>query len=158
MQLLVEHFRKGYEKVGLLRVVCVAVQLAKDGSLPGHDGPRARKTEFIRRCQDALVIVQAGAERTVEDARTRQQIARLIDGKNMPEWPEKMCLSCCHKDPGWTTTTIVGLPGETSAERSYCKKCKALYSFGRTWSGMLVPRKLLEADCKHARKELTFVL
>ena len=157
VQLLAEHARKEYEKPGLLAVVRVAVQLATDGSLPGHDGPRARKTEFIRRCQDALLVVQPDAARTVEDASTRRLIAKIID-KNEPEWPVKMCLACRHEDPGWTTTKMVGLLGDPAVERSHCKKCKALYCFGRTWNGTILPRKLLENDGKGARNKITFAV
>jgi hypothetical protein len=141
VRLLAEHARKEYEKPGLLAVVRVAVQLATDGSLPGHDGPRARKTEFIRRCQDALLVVQPDAARTVENASTRRLIAKIIGDKNEPEWPVKMCLACSHKDPGWTTTKMVSLPGDPAVERSHCKKCKVPYCFGRTWNGTILVRE-----------------
>ncbi len=38
----------------LVDCVRTARRMAEDGSLPGHTGPRARKTEFLRRCSEAL--------------------------------------------------------------------------------------------------------
>ena len=137
VQLLVEHLRKEYEKVGLLTVVRVAAQLAEDGSLPGHDGPRARKTEFIRRCEEALVLCAPEAERTTPSCEIRQRITHIIDGTDAPRWDEKMCMACGDKNPGWTTSPTIGLRGESPGEISRCKKCQAFYSYGRTWSTLL---------------------
>ena len=39
----------------LLDCARIALRMASEGSLPGHTGPRARKTEFLRRCTEALV-------------------------------------------------------------------------------------------------------
>ena len=137
VQLLVEHLRKEYEKVGLLTVVRVAAQLAEDGSLPGHDGPRARKTEFIRRCEEALVLCAPEAERTTPSCEIRRRITHIIDGTDAPRWDEKMCMACGDKNPGWTTSPTIGLRGESPGEISRCKKCQAFYSYGRTWSTLL---------------------
>ena len=134
VQLLVEHLRKDYEKVSLLTVVRVATQLAKDGSLPGHDGPRARKTEFIRRCEEALALCAPEAERTTPSCEIRRRITHIIDGTDAPRWDEKMCMACGDKNPGWTTSPTIGLRGESPGEISRCKKCQAFYSYGRTWS------------------------
>ena len=54
-----------------------AAQLANDGPLPGHDGPRARTSEFIRRCQDALGVLHPKAPQTISDA-VEHQITALL--------------------------------------------------------------------------------
>jgi len=41
-------------KASLVDCARIALQMAAEGSLPGHTGPRARKTEFLRRCAEAL--------------------------------------------------------------------------------------------------------
>ena len=48
-------------KASLVDCARIALRMASEGSLPGHLGPRARKTEFLRRCTEALVKVNPGA-------------------------------------------------------------------------------------------------
>ena len=127
VQLLVEHLRKQYNKIGLLTVVRAAVQMAKEGSLPGPDGPRARKTEFIRRCEEALALCEPEAERTTPSCEIRRRIAHIIDGTDAPRWDEQMCMGCGHKDPGWIAT---------DHGWSRCARCKFPKVFGRTVTGL----------------------
>ena len=132
VQLLVKNVNKDYVKAGLLTVVKVAVRLAKDGCLPGHEGPRARKTEFIRRCQDAMEVLAPGSPRQIPEA-TWRQIQAILGGE-APEWPEDGCLACGHKRPKWVSTQDgVGVV-------SRCDKCRMPYAYKRTWDGRLLPR------------------
>ena len=127
VQLLVENLRKEYTKIGLLTVVRAAVQMAKEGSLPGPDGPRARKTEFIRRCEEALALCEPKAERTTPSREIRRRIAHIIDSADAPQWDEHMCMGCGHKDPGWTAT---------DDGWSRCARCKVPKAFGRSVTGL----------------------
>ena len=143
VKLLVERVRVDYEKASLLTVVRVAAQLAKDGRLPSFEGPRARKTEFVRRCQEAHEALSTGVVRTTAlPEAVKRQIAAILGGEE-PEWPVEGCLGCGHKKPGWATRTMrLFCPGDSpTATISRCNKCRLPYTYGRTWNGQLVQCK-----------------
>ena len=48
----------------LCETVAIAAQMAQEGSLPSSKGPRARKAEFLKRCEAALTKKTHGQSET----------------------------------------------------------------------------------------------
>jgi len=118
-----------YDKPTLRTVVQVAVRLANEGALPGHRGPRARKTEFLRRCEAAMQLLVPGPQPEITKAQ-RQELEALLAGIKI-ENPQKGCLNpACNGKTTWVTQH------HGQEKRSRCKRCGYLKSFGRTWHGM----------------------
>ncbi len=69
-------------KASLLDCVRKAVRLAKEGSLPGHEGPRARKTEFLKRCSSALAIVNPAADGNVQKLEQSRELTQILAPKS----------------------------------------------------------------------------
>ena len=122
-----------YDKPKLRTVVQVAVRLANEGALPGHRGPRSRKTEFLRRCEAAMQLLVPGPQPEITKAQ-RQELESLLTGIKI-ENPKKGCLNpACSGKTTWVTW---------HHGWSRCKRCGYLKSFGRTWHGM---RDLLRGE------------
>ena len=132
--------RDEYERFGMLAVVRVAAALAKAGAIPGADRPRARKSDFLKRCTAALGALDASAETDIDKLPNgdRNAICRMLGGE---EEPYQGCYmeSCLNKEPKWIT------PNKLMVRRG---RCQAPMSFGRTWkTGQdLVKPELKELD------------
>jgi hypothetical protein len=105
----------------LAETVAIAAGMAKDGALPPPSGPRARKTEFLKRCQAALVIRNPKAETEVKlvPKDDQRKIAVALS-------PAQICSRC----PAPAATSMEfglawldGVPEPSPDERWYCKGC-----------------------------------
>ena len=107
----------------LVETVTVAAQLARNGSLPLSTGPRARKTEFIKRCQAALVRRVPLAELDIKklNANDQHKIEQALD------LSKHLCSKC--PEPAATSVEfslawLVGIPEPHPDTRWFCKRCK----------------------------------
>ena len=126
LQLIVQAVRDEYERFGMLAVVRVAAALAKAGAIPGVDGPRSRKSEFLKRCTNALGALDASAEKDLDKLPRGDQIAiRKMLGDE--EEPYQGCYTetCLNRKPEWVT------PNKLMVR---CGRCQAPMSFGRSWT------------------------
>ena len=137
LKLIVHAVRDKYERFGMLAVVRVATALATAGAIPGADGPRARKSEFLKRCTAALGALDARAETDIDKLPNgdRNAIYKMLGGE---EEPYQGCYmeACLNKAPNWTTPT-------PSRPMVRCGRCQTPMSFGRTWT---TSRDLLKHD------------
>jgi len=134
VQLIVEKLQAEYDRASFPQVVEVAKGLAEAGSIPGIDGPRSRKSEFLARCREALKIFDPQSEqRSAKDKKADEAKGKAALEARKPDWPEDGCLVCGEQKPAWITTSLSKEPELTL---SRCSKCKAPYSFGRTVHGL----------------------
>ena len=98
--------------------------LAKAGAIPSADGPRARKSDFMKRCMAALEALDASAETDIDKLpkSDRNAIRKLL---NSEEEPHQGCFmeSCLGKPPNWITPRVM----------VRCGHCNTPMSFGRSW-------------------------
>ena len=124
LQLIVQAVRDEYERFGMLAVVRVATALAKAGAIPSADGPRARKSDFMKRCTAALEALDASAETDIDKLPNsdRNAIRKLL---NSEEEPHQGCFmeSRLGKPPNWITPRVM----------VRCGHCNTPMSFGRSW-------------------------
>ena len=115
--------REEYKCFNMLCVVRVAMQLAKDGSLPGP-GEHGRMSEFIKRCAAALGAIDPAAETDIKklDAEQQALIRLALGGKDAPY---DGCFNgeCLDQKTTWVE----------QGDISRCSRCKAPKAFGRNW-------------------------
>ena len=104
-----------YDRPRLRTVVQIAVRLANEGTLPGHRGPRARKTEFLRRCEAAMQLLVPGPQPKITGAQ-RREIEAVLAGVKIAD--PKNCLNpAC----GGETTWVMERDGPEKWSR--CVRC-----------------------------------
>ena len=122
---MVQTARDEYDQFSMVAVVRVAAALAKAGAIPSADGPRSRKSDFLKRCATALKALDENAECELTKLSTRNQnsIRVILSGKDEPF---SGCFSpgCVDRKPTWTTQKIC----------VRCSHCNTPMSFGRTWT------------------------
>ena len=124
--LLQSKVREEYERVTMLCVVKVAMQLVQDGSLPGP-GEHGRVSEFLKRCATALQAIDCKAETDIKKLSAEEQalIRSALGGKGVPYD------GCFNEGCLDQTTTWVA-----QGDMSLCSRCKVPKSFGRNWRGL----------------------
>jgi len=124
--LLQSRVKQEWETPNLLEVVRVAMQLAKDGSIPGT-GEHGRKSEFMKRCATALKALNPQAETDATSLPPQMQllIRAALGGEGLPF---EGCFSpqCLDLEPSWIKR----------GESSRCTRCNMLKTWGRTWTSM----------------------
>ena len=119
MALLVSHLASLPD---LAETVVIAAQLASDGSLPGPAGPRARKAEFVKRCQAALVKKNPLAELDTQKLPREDQrkVAMALDAT------KHLCSHCpkpAETSLEFSLAWVNGLPEPDPAIRWFCHDC-----------------------------------
>ena len=72
--LLIENrVRDQYDKPGMVQVMRVAMQLAKDGCLPGP-GDHGRKSDFVKSCATVLQALDPTKEPDIKKLSPREQL------------------------------------------------------------------------------------
>ena len=109
----------------MVAVVRVAAALAKDGAIPDAAGPRARKSDFLKRCAAALGVLDASAECDVTKLPDKDQnvIRSILSGDGEP-YDCCLALGCVNQKTTWTTPK----------ECVRCSRCGTPKSFGRLWT------------------------
>ena len=103
--------------------VSIAAQMAQEGSLPSPDGPRARKAEFLARCETALKRTNPLAQCDLKQlpAEDQRKIAMALGMKT------QLCSRC--PKPAETTVEfslswLDGVPEAAPETRFFCAGCK----------------------------------
>ena len=103
--------------------VVIAAQMAQEGSLPAPSGPRARKAEFLKRCEAALKDKNPRAERDVKrvPAEDQRKIALALAGSGTS------CSRC--SKPAVTSVEfslawLGGIPEANPDTKFFCATCK----------------------------------
>ena len=124
LQLIVQAVRDEYERFSMVAVVRVAAALAKAGAVPGVDGPRSRKSEFLKRCATALDVLDASAEKDIDKLPSGDQnaIRKMLGGEDEP-YQGCFAETCLGKKPEWVTPKAC----------VRCAHCNMPMSFGRMW-------------------------
>ena len=134
LELIVQTVQAEYERFSMVAVVRVAAALAKDGAIPDAAGPRARKSDFLKRCAAALGVLDASAECDVTKLPDKDQnaIRSILSGDGEPH---DGCLGpdCVDQKTTWVTPK----------ECVRCSRCGTPKSFGRLWTN---GREMLRAE------------
>jgi len=118
-------------------VVRVAAKMARQGSVPGPDGPRGRKSEFLRRCAEAARTANPLAETDIKRLCPEDQaVIRLALGCG--EAPYEGCLSegCLDEDTSWASRDLSMPRDRRALTMSRCTRCGMPKSFGRIVSSL----------------------
>jgi hypothetical protein len=131
------------EKAEILADVArIAAALAKDGSLPAPG--RQRNCEFLRRCVEALKVVNPKAETEVSNLPKEEQAAvrRALGGEVEPY---QGCLSdsCLDEETVWETDDL----GD-GLQLSRCARCRFPKAMGRS---VATPLDLIRESLKRER-------
>ena len=107
----------------LCETVAIAAQMAQEGSLPAPTGPRARKAEFLRRCEAALTKKNPLAERDVKKvpAQDQRKIALALGGS------DTQCSRCSKPAVTSVEFSLAWLDGVQEVNpdtRLFCAACK----------------------------------
>ena len=132
VMLLTHAVREKYDKFSMVAVMRVAAGLANAGAIPSHvGGPKATRSDFVKRCAAALKALDENAEcdLTKLAATDQTSIRALLGGK---EEPYNGCFveSCLDKKPKWITSPATALYTMTLRRCGYCNMPEA---YGRTW-------------------------
>ena len=147
-----------YERPCMKDVVRVAMQLVKDGSMPGV-GEHGRKSEFIKRCATALQALDPSKETDLSKLSAEDQalIRQALGGDTSTPYDGCLTEDCLDKEPLWITryepfigTSNLTLPGEPFMQMSRCSHCKFPKVFGR---GATSIRDILQLPLHHNRPE-----
>ena len=130
--MLQSRVREEYESPGMKQVVRVAMQLAKDGSMPGP-GEHGRKSEFIRRCATALQALDPSEETDLKklDSPAQALIRQALGGDISTPYEGCLSAECLDQETIWETSNNAS-PGEPFAPMSRCARCKYPKAFGRS--------------------------
>ena len=136
-QLLLQgRVKQEFETATLLTVVRVAMQLAKDGKMPGV-GKHGRTCEFMERCSTALAALNLVAERVVTRLPSGvQALIRGALGGDGPAYGGCFSPECLNKPAAWLRVIDA---------MCRCARCKCLMAFGRTvtcFADVLGPERL----------------
>ena len=121
----------------MAETVRIAAKMARQGSLPGPDGPRGRKSEFLRRCAEAARAMDPRAETEIKRLSPGDQaVVRLALGGG--EAPYEDCLSagCMGEETVWVVWDL-SMPRDPRAlTMSRCARCGMPKAFGRVVSSL----------------------
>ena len=129
-----------WENPTLLRFVQAAMDLAKEGSLPGPPFKHGGRAEFLCRCAAALLRSNPRAEGNISklSAEEQERIRHALGGA-APPYEGCFNRECLDKEPKWITKTIsLPLPKgrREDATRSRCAHCGFLKAAGRTFHSL----------------------
>ena len=135
--LLQSKVREEYESPGMSQVVRVAMQLAKDGSMPGP-GEHGRKSEFIKRCATALRVLNPNKETELMKLGAQDQalIRKALGGDISTPYEGCLTQDCLNEETTWEVSDLA-LATEPVMPMSRCTRCKHPKVFGRTMNSML---------------------
>ena len=107
----------------LVDTVTIAMQMAREGSLPSPMGPRARKSEFMKRCDAALLRRNPLAQRDVRNLSLDDQrkIALALDCS------KHLCSRCpapASTSMEFSLAWLDGIPAPDPDTRWFCAACK----------------------------------
>ena len=135
--LLQSKVKDEYERPCMTDVVRVAMQLVKDGSMPGA-GEHGRKSEFIKRCATALQALDPSKETDLSKLSADDQalIRRALGGDTSTPYDGCLTEDCLDKETSWITEPFIGTsnrtsPGEPFMQMSRCARCNFPKVFGR---------------------------
>ena len=145
VMLLTHAVREEYDRFSMVAVMRVAAGLSNAGAIPSHvGGPKAPKSDFVKRCAAALKALDENAEcdLTKLAAKDQKSVCALLGGK---EEPFDGCFadSCLDKTPMWVA------PYKTMVR---CGHCNTPMSFGRTWT---TGRDLVKHEMNRLGMEVT---
>ena len=128
--LLQSKVKDEYERPCMKDVVRVAMQLVKDGSMPGP-GEHGRKSEFIKKCATALQAFDPSKETDLTKLSAEDQalIRQALGGDTSTPYDGCLTEECLDKEPLWITCYT--LPGEPFMQMSRCSHCEIPKVFGR---------------------------
>ena len=131
--LLQRRVKKEFDTPTLLSVVRVAMELAKEGAMPGV-GEHGRRSEFVKRCASALASLDPDAEGLLTSLSIREQaLIRSALGGEGPPYEGCLGPECLDKEPSWTERDL-SLPNGPRMVLSRCSRCNMSKSYGRTFS------------------------
>ena len=122
-----------WENPTLLRFVQAAMDLAKEGSLPGPPFKHGARAEFLGRCAAALARSNPRAEGNASKLSAEEQ-AQIRHAMGGAAAPYEGCLNsgCLDKEPKWITKTSVFGDGT----QSRCAHCGFLKASGRKFHSL----------------------
>ena len=136
--LLQSRVKAEWEKPSMVHVVRVAIQMAKDGSIPGV-GDHGRTKDFLKRCSEALQALEPSEESVFTKLPpSEQQAIRQALGGTKPVW--EGCFNCLEDKPEWVVQNMLPLS-------SQCGNCGTFQAFGRTVNSLrdiLAPSRMRE--------------
>ena len=110
-------------------MVKLAVDIVADGSIPGP-GAHGRRSEFLRRCADAVKITAPGEETIITRLSTEDQavVKRALGGD---EEPYDGCMNeeCLDEQTTWVVHDL-------TPDVSRCTRCKMPKAFGRNYTNL----------------------
>ena len=121
----------------MAETVRIAAKMARQGSLPGPDGPRGRKSEFLRRCAEAARTANPLAETDIKRLSPEDQaVIRLALGCG--EAPYEGCLSegCLDEETSWASRDLSMPRDSRKLTMSRCSRCGMPKAFGRVVSSL----------------------
>ena len=136
VMLLTHAVREKYDKFSMVAVMRVAAGLANAGAIPSHvGGPKATRSDFVKRCAAALKALDENAEcdLTKLAATDQTSIRALLGGK---EEPYNGCFveSCLDKKPRWIEKSYPCTSEMYSTMLVVrCGYCNMPKNYGRTW-------------------------
>ena len=154
--LLQNKVREKYESPAMLSVVRVAMQLVKDGSMPGP-GQHGRKREFIKRCAATLQALDPTKETDLTKLNADDQalIRQALGGDTSTPYDGCLSMDCLNEETIWETSNIA-LPGESYMPMSRCSRCKHLKAFGRKVNSIRdILQTRMESENNSGRKPWT---
>ena len=109
----------------LCETVAIAAQMAQEGSLPSSSGPRARKAEFLKRCEAALKAKNPRAERDVKKVprEDQQKIALALNTAGT----DTLCSRCPKPAVAsleFSLAWLDGIPEPNADIKYFCANCK----------------------------------
>ena len=105
--------------------VAIAAQMAQEGSLPSSSGPRARKAEFLKRCEAALKAKNPRAERDVKKVPPEDQ--RKIALALNTTGTDTLCSRCPKPAVAsleFSLAWLDGIPEPNADIKYFCANCK----------------------------------
>jgi hypothetical protein len=157
--LLQSKVKAAWTSPSMVDVVRTAMQLAKDGSIPGL-GEHGRTSDFLKRCGVALQALEPSKESVFTKLPPSEQHAvRQALGAKEPVW--EGCFNCLVDKPEWVVTDLA-LPHssrnhprrEAPMPMYRCANCKSPKASGRSYTGlgdMLAPTRERERGGENAR-------
>jgi len=135
--LLTQRVKGEYSAPCMAETVRIAAKMARQGSIPGPDGPRGRKSDFLRRCAEAARTANPLAETDIKRLSPEDQaVIRLALGCG--EAPYEGCLSegCLDEETSWVVRDLSMPRDSRKLTMSRCSRCGTPKAFGRIVSSL----------------------